>query len=47
MNVESIEHVGPMKPIRVNDKFLERTGFYELIFGEGRLLAHQKRGGQR
>lgn len=44
MNVESIQHVGLMKPIRVNDKFLERTGFYELIFGEGRLLAHQKLG---
>ena len=44
MNVESIEHVGLMKPIRVNDKFLERTGFYELIFGEGRLLAHQNLG---
>jgi ParB family chromosome partitioning protein len=42
MNVESIDHVGLMKPIRVNDKFLERTGMYELICGEGRLLAHQK-----
>ena len=44
MNVESIDHVGLMKPIRVNDKFLERTGMYELICGEGRLLAHQKLG---
>ena len=26
MNVESIESVGLMKPIRVNDKFLESTG---------------------
>jgi ParB family transcriptional regulator, chromosome partitioning protein len=26
MNVESIESVGLMKPIRVNDKFLETTG---------------------
>jgi ParB family transcriptional regulator, chromosome partitioning protein len=42
MNVESINHVGLMKPIRVNDKFLDRAGFYELICGEGRLLAHQK-----
>ena len=41
MNVESIDHVGLLKPIRVNDKFLERTGLYELICGEGRLLAHQ------
>jgi ParB family chromosome partitioning protein len=44
MNVESIETVGLLKPIRVNDKFLERTGFYELICGEGRLIAHQKLG---
>ena len=40
MNVESIGGVGLMKPIRVNDKFLESTGKYELICGEGRLLAH-------
>ncbi|TWU39373.1 ParB/RepB/Spo0J family partition protein [Novipirellula artificiosorum] len=42
MNVESIEGVGLMKPIRVNDKFLDTTGFYELICGEGRLLAHKQ-----
>ena len=44
MNVQSIDQVGLMKPIRVNDKFLERTGLYELICGEGRLQAHQKLG---
>src|SRR5574340_319945 len=44
MNVQSIDHVGLMKPIRVNDKFLDRTGMYELICGEGRLLAHKKLG---
>ena len=44
MNVESIDHVGLMKPIRVNDKFLERTDMYELVIGEGRLLAHQRLG---
>jgi ParB family chromosome partitioning protein len=44
MNVESIEGVGLMKPIRVNDKFLETTGKYELICGEGRLLAHKQLG---
>jgi len=44
MNVQSIEQVGLLKPIRVNDKFVERTGLYELICGEGRLLAHQKLG---
>ena len=47
MNVESIESVGLMKPIRVNDKFLESTGVYELICGEGRLLAHQRIGKKR
>lgn len=44
MNVESIVNVGLMKPIRVNDKFLQSTGFYELICGEGRLLAHKQLG---
>lgn len=44
LNVESIDHVGLLKPVRLNDKFLERTGFYELICGEGRLLAHHKLG---
>ena len=42
MNVQSIDHVGLMKPIRVNDKFLDRTEMYELICGEGRLQAHQR-----
>ena len=44
MNVESIDQVGLLKPIRVNDKFLDSSGYYELICGEGRLLAHQKLG---
>jgi ParB family transcriptional regulator, chromosome partitioning protein len=44
MNVQSIENNGMLMPIRVNDKFLERTGFYELICGEGRLIAHQRLG---
>ena len=44
MNTTSIENVGLMKPIRVNDNFLESTGFYELICGEGRLLAHKQLG---
>lgn len=44
MNVASIDHVGLIKPVRVNDKFVERTGMYELICGEGRLLAHQRLG---
>lgn len=44
MNVESIDNVGLLKPIRVNERFLERSGFYELICGEGRLLAHKRLG---
>lgn len=44
MNVESIGNIGLLKPIRVNDKFLERTEMYELICGEGRLQAHQRLG---
>jgi ParB family transcriptional regulator, chromosome partitioning protein len=44
MNVQSIENSGMLMPIRVNDKFLEKTGFYELICGEGRLIAHQRLG---
>ncbi len=42
MNCQSIDNVGLMKPIRVNDKFLERTGLYELVCGEGRLQAHSR-----
>lgn len=44
MNVSSISELGLMKPIRVNDKFFPRTGVYELICGEGRLLAHKELG---
>ena len=44
MNVTSIDSVGLLKPIRVNDKFLDKTGLYELICGEGRLLAHKQLG---
>jgi len=43
-NVQSIDHTGLLKPIRVNDEFLERDGMYELICGEGRLLAHRRLG---
>lgn len=44
LNVQSIEANGQLKDIRVNDKFLAKTGFYELICGEGRLIAHQRLG---
>ncbi|MEX2187004.1 MAG: ParB N-terminal domain-containing protein [Pirellulales bacterium] len=42
MNVTSIDRVGLIKPVRVNDKFLDRADTYELICGEGRLMAHQR-----
>jgi ParB family transcriptional regulator, chromosome partitioning protein len=44
MNTQSIDKVGLLKPVRVNDRFLDKTGFYELICGEGRLTAHQRLG---
>lgn len=47
LNVQSIEAIGQIKDIRVNDKFLEKDGFYELICGEGRLLAQQRLGRTR
>lgn len=44
MNVDSIDKTGMQKPIRVNDKFLAKSGMYELICGEGRLIAHRRLG---
>lgn len=44
MNVQSIEANGQLKDIRVNDKFLSKTGLYELICGEGRLIAQKRLG---
>lgn len=44
LNVQSIEAVGQIKDIRVNDKFLAKDGVYELICGEGRLTAQKRLG---
>src|SRR5271169_6528518 len=44
LNVESIGAIGQIKDIRVNDKFLAKDGFYELICGEGRLIAQTRLG---
>jgi ParB family chromosome partitioning protein len=44
MNVQSIEAVGQIKDIRVNDRFLQSEGWYELIYGEGRLIAQKRIG---
>lgn len=46
MNVGSIKQNGMLKPVRVNDKFISRSGMYELICGEGRLTAHQRLGSE-
>ena len=47
LNVQSIDNNGMLMPVRVNDKFLEKTGLYELICGKGRLIAHQRLGKPR
>ncbi|MGD0464537.1 MAG: ParB/RepB/Spo0J family partition protein [Tepidisphaeraceae bacterium] len=44
LNVQSIEAIGQIKDIRVNDKFLAKDGQYELICGEGRLIAQKRLG---
>ncbi len=44
LNVQSIDAIGQVKDIRVNDRFLAKEGVYELICGEGRLIAHQRLG---
>jgi ParB family chromosome partitioning protein len=43
-NVRSIGEVGLQKPVLVNRRFLPETGTYELVCGEGRLLAHRRLG---
>jgi ParB family chromosome partitioning protein len=44
LNVQSIGANGQIKDIRVNDKFLAKDGVYELICGEGRLIAQKRLG---
>src|SRR5882724_10761173 len=44
LNVQSIDAIGQIKDIRVNDKFLAKDGVYELICGEGRLNAQKRLG---
>src|SRR5689334_17566665 len=44
LNVQSIDAIGQIKDIRVNDKFLEKDGVYELICGEVRLIAQKRLG---
>jgi ParB family transcriptional regulator, chromosome partitioning protein len=44
LNVQSIDAIGQIKDIRVNDKFLAKENHYELICGEGRLIAQKRLG---
>jgi ParB family chromosome partitioning protein len=44
LNVQSIEAIGQIKDIRVNDKFLAKDNHYELICGEGRFIAQKRLG---
>lgn len=41
-NVRSIKDVGLQKPVVVNERFLPETGNYELVCGEGRLIAYRE-----
>ncbi len=36
--------VGLLVPVVVNGRYLQETGYYELVCGEGRVLAHRKLG---
>src|ERR1017187_3739674 len=40
-NIRSIESIGLLKPIVVNESHYEAEGYYELVCGEGRYLAHK------
>ena len=45
--VESIRRVGLLKPILINSHYLEEKGEYELLCGEGRLLACMRLGHEK
>lgn len=40
-NVRSIKDVGLKKPIVVNERYYNRSGYYDLVCGEGRYLAYK------
>jgi len=42
--VRSIDEVGMLVPIVVNERYLEKKGYYDLICGEGRILAYKQQG---
>jgi ParB family chromosome partitioning protein len=40
-NIRSIKDVGLRKPIQVNERYYNRTGYYDLVCGQGRYLAYK------
>ena len=40
-NIRSIKTVGLLKPVVINARRFEKTGYYELVCGEGRYLAYK------
>ena len=43
-NIRSIKEVGLKKPIVVNKRYYRKKGFYDLVCGQGRYLAHKALG---
>jgi len=43
-NVKSIRDVGLKRPVVLNTRYLEKTGMYELVCGQGRIEAFQQLG---
>ena len=41
-NTRSIGEVGLLVPIVVNERYYKKTGYYDLVCGEGRFLAYKK-----
>ena len=41
-NVRIIDEVGLLIPIVVNERYCKRTGYYDLVCGEGRFLAYKE-----
>jgi ParB family chromosome partitioning protein len=43
-NIRSIRDRGLLKPILLNERYVPKTGFYELVCGQGRYLAYKELG---
>jgi ParB family chromosome partitioning protein len=41
-NVRSIDEVGLLMPIVVNERYYKKAGYYDLVCGEGRFLAYKE-----